>query len=143
MKSNITLLCGVILSTLMFSSASYAINDQCVRSSGSKLFLKKKHALRDNGRMCDKSCNNINRNYLANCQNFVHVDCFAVLNSKGDVIARNNVGYHKGISEGGSTNNHTWQNVEASIKINKGKGKRVIGYDKQGCTGGQLVDFRM
>ncbi|WP_086932818.1 hypothetical protein [Agarilytica rhodophyticola] len=113
------------------NSGGISTNTDCISYSNNFFRLNKAKALRNNGKACTaQTCNNPNRNYLAACQKYVHADCF-IVNGQ-----RNVTGFHKGLSEGGTTNNHFWSNIDP-VKLNglKKGDNNVAMYDKQNCTG--------
>ena len=105
----------------------------CISTSGNSLKLNKNKALRNSKRGADK---------LVSCQKYVHADCFAY--KVGKKTRKRNAGFHRGKSEGGKTDNHTFKNVKSRISLPGLKNaKRITGYDKRGCKGKKLFSARI
>jgi hypothetical protein len=143
MKFKNTILACAFLVTAFSTASAFAANDRCVSSSGGWLTLKKQVALQKNGKNCTPAtCNNKSTDYLKACQEYVHADCYRVFKN-GKPIRTIKTGFHRGIDEGGSTNNHYWDNVTQSIRLNDSAGLWVHAYDKSNCTGKRLKEFKM
>lgn len=122
------------------SHSKVATNTDCIIPVGDHFELNKSKALKINGQACTRQgCNNPNVDYLKACTSFVHGDCFVTNN------VRTIGGFHRGLSEGGSSNKHYWDSIDNLYLKGLKSGKNIVSvYDKQSCLGSpKIAEFEV